>query len=195
MKQCSEMELSFARAYVAGDCRNATEAARSAGYSDAATAGYRLLQRERVQEQIKRLLEASRRQVAAIMDEATQNSKRDGTTAPIYADADADAAAALARAYVIASMIESHEINLDRKPTTITRMVKRIVLTAEGEKVEHIEGVQVEVFARDASAANKSAEILLREVERMEGDPASRADDQPRDHQLAEQLEAFRRGK
>lgn len=213
MKPLTDKERAFVAAYTEGPTKgNASKSATKAGYANGKQAGHEILKRQHVLEAIaiaERRLRGEEppepepvkaHPVPAViqMQEQAEKGYERGTgdeeTERAYQEADEDKAARLGRAYVIAALMDSFEVSLGRKPTTITQMGKRI--TVEGDvKREEITAMQVSVFARDAGAANKTAEILLKEVERLEATPGADGREIEGRESLMEAVEAFRQGR
>lgn len=204
---------------------NASKSATAAGYSNGKQAGHEVLKRQHVLKAIavaERRLRRRREKeppatpepeeideepppvaptvpaVIQMQEQAEKGYERgtgDAETEQAYQEADADKAARLNRSYVISALMDSFEISLGRKPTVVTQMGKRVTLDENNLKREEITAVQVSIFVRDAAAANRTGELLLKEVERMEADPGSKANEMEGRESLLEAVEAFRQGR
>ena len=167
----TEKEQAFARYIVAG--KNQTEAAKLAGYSKATArqTGTRVIRKAHVIAEIGasalpallpsrshcrvrvRLTSSWR---AAIEGAANNPRLVNAADLELRRTVDAEVAANLSGDYLDAALMENLEVALGRKKVMSIRMVGR------GEKAKSIE---VQMFDRDAGAANKAAELLYHRLE------------------------------
>lgn len=194
----SAREEKFARAYVRLG-GNGSAAAIEAGYSAAGAhvAANRLLKRPHVQAFIDQLRAGPKAVVdemiskaLTVVREERPNPQADPERAAMYAEAEKDIAAGLTRAHVVAELLENLAICMGRRSSKVTKIRRTVRKDENGLATEVYEGVQVETFSHDPAGANRAAELLLKECDRMDG-----GDKPPetRENSLDEVLEVFRR--
>ena len=202
----SEQQLEFCRSYVA--CQNASMAARKAGYTarSAANQGHRLLRDARVQAEIRRLRQAATRTVLKLVhssqadaDEAVADRARKGLAAlpvEIQNAVYAEVREKLDREWIIDRLMQNVRIAMGEVKSSKSVLIQSNPGSAGGAPVSV---VQVEVYERNAAAANQALALLLKEVDRMEEESRKKAEenddpDRPavkRNPALAEALRRF----
>jgi phage terminase small subunit len=175
-KPLTEQQFEFCRAYVS--CQNASMAARKVGYSErsAANQGSRLLRDPRIRAEINRLKQAATNTVLKLMrssqadaDDPAADQARKGLAAlpiEIQNAVYAEVREKLDREWVIDRLMHNVRIAMGEVKTTQTRVVQ--YRPARAGEAPVVTEVHVEVFQRDAAAANQGLAVLLREVDRME---------------------------
>ena len=177
----SDMQKAFCRFYVSHG--NATEAARQAGYSRKSVRqiGSEHLHRPQIQEEIKRLEARKLAQVEKILSEANADAPPE-----LLREAAEEGAAILTRAWVVVRQIRALQTALGEIPAHVSRMV----VTKEKDGTIKRERVDLEMYVTDLTSANRAAELLHREVDRMTGENTPGAD-QPAE-EFAKTMAAFR---
>ena len=175
----TKMEREFCRAYVRQGCINATKAALAAGYAKASAhvTGCRLLKRADILDEIANIRGDAKGVARIIIAGALEGARKareartraDPAMAADLALAEADVADGLDRAYVVAGLIDNYEICLGRRSVKTTKLVKQIVLDDRGTSRTETVGVQVGEFRHDSAGANRAGELLMKELDRIDG--------------------------
>src|SRR4051812_31005293 len=127
----TDMQTTFCRHFVANG-GNGTQAAREAGYSDAAPAASKMLKTRWIRQEIERLHLAASKATNEMLANAVSGSQGSGRGKPtvdpdlanslaVRRGADDEVRAVVSMAYIIAGLIEGYEMAMGRRPQLQSR--------------------------------------------------------------------------
>jgi hypothetical protein len=183
-KALNSREVSFCRHFLVSD--NATQAALAAGYSrrGAKVRAHLLLQREAVLNEIQRLRRVHEKAVNLKLTGSTDSKELAEVSSwplQLRRDVDAETAALVDRNYAIAGLVQTLEMALGRRKTTVQRPRER---KDGGVKILTYEMIKV-----DLPVAVRCAEALLKHL--GEGKPRATGKDEV-DPKIVAVLDGFR---
>jgi hypothetical protein len=178
-KPLTEKEAAFVRAYVGGGCKNATAAARKAGYSPngADVTGSRLLKRHHIRKAIADAQNAPRQGRTMVAYVKAVAGDDGGGAPPLDGDilepgeddpgrmqAEVSEAASLTRAFVITRMMRTLRVCMGEEESEETRVIS---VKRQDGGLDYT-AVQVRVRRTNPGGAVSAGRVLLEECDRLE---------------------------